>query len=141
MAHRYLLDTNVLSEVMRPAPAPSVLNRILAAGDTAVTCAPVWHELEYGRARVPTGRRRRALDILIDGLAGVLVALPYDQAAAVWHARERARLEKMGETAPFIDDQIAAISAVHGLVLVTRNVRDFARFGGLRVESWFEDGG
>jgi tRNA(fMet)-specific endonuclease VapC len=49
-------------------------------------------------------------------------------------------LVSAGKTPPFVDGQIAAIAAVHGLVLVTRNVRDFLSFSGVRVESWFEDG-
>ena len=139
MGLRFLLDTNVLSEPMRAAPNPGVMARLLAAGDRAATAAPVWHEIEYGRERIPAGRRRRAIDALVDQLGDVLVVLPYDSAAASWHGRERARLVSAGKTPPFVDGQIAAIAAVHGLVLVTRNVRDFSSFSGIRVESWFED--
>ena len=137
MTLRYLLDTNILSEPMRPAPDPGVLRRLLEVGDAAATGAPAWHELEYGRARMPAGRRRRAIDAIVEELERVLVVLPYDTAAARWHARERARLASLGQTPPFIDGQLAAIAATHGLVLVTRNVRDFAPFEGLHVESWF----
>ncbi|MFS8070156.1 MAG: type II toxin-antitoxin system VapC family toxin [Byssovorax sp.] len=138
MTPRYLLDTNVLSESMRPAPDPDVLRRLVEVGDAAATGAPVWHELEYGRSRLPAGRRRRAIDAVMDRLEAVLVILPYDGAAARWHARERARLTKKGKPPPFVDGQIAAIAAVSGLVLVTRNVRDFVPFTDLRVESWFD---
>ena len=62
--------------------------------------------------------------------------LPYDSAAAEWHARERARLAARGETPPMLDGQIAAIAAVHGLIVVTSNTADFNRFADLRVESW-----
>ena len=137
-AYRYLLDTNVLSESMRPVPDPAVLKRLLEVGDAAATGAPVWHELEYGRSRLPAGRRRRAINAMMDRLEAVLVILPYDQAAARWHARERARLTKKGRSPPFVDGQIAAIAAVNALVLVTRNVRDFKAFADLRVESWFD---
>ena len=137
MALRYLLDTNVLSEPMRPDPDPGVLKRLIEVGDAAATGAPVWHELEYGRSRLPAGRRRRAIDAVMDRLEAVLIILPYDQAAARWHARERARLAKKGKSPPFVDGQIAAIAAGSGLVLVTRNIRDFAGFADLRVESWF----
>ena len=133
----YLLDTNVLSEPMRPAPDQAVLKRLLEVGDTAATGAPAWHEIEYGRSLLPAGRHRRAIDALVDRLDGVLVVLPYDNAAARWHARERARLVKKGKTPSFVDGQLAAIAVVNGLILVTRNVRDFASFADLRVESWF----
>src|SRR5436190_936997 len=63
--------------------------------------------------------------------------LPYSGAAAAWHARERARLEAEGFPRPFADGQVAAIAATEDLVLVTRNVEDFAGYRRLRVESWW----
>lgn len=66
-----------------------------------------------------------------------LLVLPYDGEAARWHARERARLERLGLTPAFVDGQIAAVAAVRGLVLVTRNVRQFEAFTDLRIENWF----
>ncbi|HWO26878.1 MAG TPA: type II toxin-antitoxin system VapC family toxin [Kofleriaceae bacterium] len=137
MALRYLLDTNVLSEPMRPAPDPEVMDHIATARDTVATASPVWHELEFGRLRLPAGKRRRAIETMIDALSTVLVILPYDARAATWHAKERARLSRLGKAPPFVDGQIAAIAAVNDLVLVTRNVRDFSSFAGLEVESWF----
>lgn len=62
--------------------------------------------------------------------------LPYDEAAATWHGHERARLEALGQPAPYADGQIAAIARVNGLILVTINSGDFARFKGLEVENW-----
>jgi tRNA(fMet)-specific endonuclease VapC len=137
VALRYLLDTNVLSEPMRPIPDPTVMDRIARAGDTIATASPVWHEIEFGRLRLPAGKRRRAIESIIDAFARVLVILPYDAGAAAWHARERARLNRLGRAPPFVDGQIAAIAAVNDHVLVTRNVRDFSGFHGLEVESWF----
>lgn len=136
MALRYLLDTNVLSEPMRPVPDPEVMSRIMAAGDTIATASPVWHEIEFGRLRLPAGKRRRAIEAILDDFSAVLTILPYDTRAASWHARERARLAARGKVPPFVDGQIAAIAAVNELVLVTRNVRDFAGFTGLEIESW-----
>ena len=62
--------------------------------------------------------------------------LAYDEAAATWHGHERARLEGLGTTAPFVDGQIAAIAHVNGLALVTFNVRDFTRYKELTVVNW-----
>lgn len=137
MTLEYLLDTNVLSEVLRPEPNPGVMERLLAVGDGAATAAPVWHELEFGRERLPAGRRRRAVDAFLAALDGTIVVMSYDAAAARWHARERARMVKAGRTPPFVDGQIAAIAATNDLSVVTRDTRDFAVFRGLRVESWF----
>lgn len=63
--------------------------------------------------------------------------LPYDEAAARWHGQEQARLARLGRTPAFIDGQIAAIAKVNGLVLVTRNLKDFENFTELSVENWF----
>ncbi len=137
-APRYLLDTNVLSELVKPAGLrdEGVSSRLASLLDVVVTCAPVWHELEFGRQRLPAGRRRRAIDAAIAHLEPALVVLPYDARAARWHAGERARLTRAGRTPPFVDGQIAAIATTNDLVLVSRNARDFAPFEGLRVESW-----
>lgn len=74
----------------------------------------------------------------LDQVVAKLAVLPYHAAAARWHARERARLSKKGRSAAFIDGQIAAVATAHGLILVTRNIDDFASFQGLQVENWFE---
>jgi len=137
VALRYLLDTNVLSEPMRLIPDPEVMNHITAAGDAVATASPVWHELEFGHLRLPAGKRRRAIAAIIHAMSTTLVILPYDTNAAAWHARERARLTRLGKPPSFVDGQIAAITAVNDLVLVTRNVRDFSGFTGLTIESWF----
>lgn len=135
---RYLLDANVLSEPVRPRPVASVIERLERQLDDSATAAPVLHELEFGVARLPTSKRKDALSRYLVEVVGRLPVLPYDAAAARWHARERARLTKRGRPPAFVDGQIAATAAVHGLVLVTRNVADFAVFEGLEVESWFE---
>ncbi|MBT9096974.1 PIN domain-containing protein [Methylovulum psychrotolerans] len=73
-------------------------------------------------------------DLLLSGLT----LLPYTQAAAEWHASERARLTKMGQPPAFIDAMIAAIAYTHNLILVTRNTDDFKNFSGIHIENWFE---
>lgn len=103
------------------------------------TCAVVWHELWYGAARLPsTSRKRRAIEAYLDeAVRGSLPLLPYDEQAATWHAIERARLGRRGRPPAAADGQIAAIAVVNELVVVTRNVSDFRRFKGLRVEDWY----
>ena len=62
--------------------------------------------------------------------------LPYDEAAALRHGRERARLEKVGKSPPFVDGQIAAVAKENDLTLVTANPRHFSLFEGIKVVDW-----
>jgi tRNA(fMet)-specific endonuclease VapC len=134
---RYLLDTNIVSQPVSKKPAAGVLRRLRTVADQCAIAAPVWHELQYGCARLPAGKRRAALqDYLADVVHPSFEILPYDEAAALRHATERARLEDAGTPVPFVDGQIAAIALVNDLVLVTSNARDFAAFSSLVVENW-----
>ena len=132
----YLLDTNVVSEPTRSRPAPGVVARLQASVDRCAMASVTWHELRFGTERLPDGRRKESLAEYLRLLAPQLPVLPYDQAAADWHGRMRARESGGGATRPFADGQIAAIAAAHGLTLVTRNLPDFAGIDGLLVESW-----
>jgi tRNA(fMet)-specific endonuclease VapC len=106
-------------------------------GSECAIAAPVWHELTYGCRRLPKGKRRTALEAYLrDVVHGSFPILPYDEAAAAWHGEERARLEAAGRPVPFVDGQIAATAHVNGLVLVTTNDKDFARFKELMIENW-----
>jgi tRNA(fMet)-specific endonuclease VapC len=136
----YLLDSHILSEPSRAHPNVHVQARLLAHRHAVCTAASVLHEMRYGLARMPDGRRKQALaHYLEQAVHQRLTILPYDRAAAIWHAEERARLTIAGRTPPFIDGQIAAITMINGLILVTRNTNDFADFAGLTVENWFEE--
>jgi tRNA(fMet)-specific endonuclease VapC len=135
----YLLDSNILSEPSRPHPNRHVQSHLLAHRHVVCTAALVLHEMCYGLARMPDGRRKQALTRYLEqAVQQRLTILPYDSEAALWHAEERARLAAQGRTPPFIDGQIAAIAMVNHLTLVTRNTDDFADFVGLTVENWFE---
>lgn len=137
MKVRYLLDTDVVSEPAKPRPNRKVIERFQAHRHEVATASPVWHELLYGCARLPASSRKQSLErYLNEVLAPTLVILPYDTAAAAWHAAERARLEARGRTPPFVDGQIAAVARVRGLTLVTHNVGDYDGFDGLVVEDW-----
>jgi tRNA(fMet)-specific endonuclease VapC len=134
---RYLLDTNVVSEPLRPRPSGALVRRLASRQTECALPSPVWHEMWYGCRRLPESRRRAAIErYLADVVLESFPILDYDAVAAEWHARERARMEAGGKSAPFVDGQIAAIAAVHGLVLVTANRADFRFFRGLKVENW-----
>jgi len=99
--------------------------------------APTWHELRFGCERLPKSRRREQIeDYLATVVAVAFPVLPYDEAAAAWHARERARLLARGRMPSFVDSQIAAIASVNDLVLVTANRSDFADFESLQLDDW-----
>lgn len=137
MSLLYLLDTNVISEPLRPAPNARVMRRLRAHEAEVAIPAPVWHELRFGSARLPRSQRRTAIErYLADVVLPNFPVIEYDQQAADWHAVERARLAALGRTPPFVDGQIAAISRVRGLTLVTANSLDFSDFEGLRVRNW-----
>jgi tRNA(fMet)-specific endonuclease VapC len=134
----YLLDSNILSEPSRPHPNANVQLRLQIHRYVLCTAAPVLHEMRYGLARMPEGRRKQALTGYLEHvLKQPLTILPYDREAALWHALECARLADLDRTPPFVDGQIAAIAMVNNLTLVTRNTSDFADFTDLEVENWF----
>ena len=135
----YLLDSNILSEPSRLSPNLNVQSRLRAHRYEVCTAALVLHEMCYGLARMPGGKRKQELThYLAQAVSQPLTILPYDREAALWHAEERARLVSQGRTPAFVDGQIAAIAIVNNLTLVTRNTHDFADFAGLTVENWFE---
>jgi tRNA(fMet)-specific endonuclease VapC len=122
---------------MKKVPDEATIVKIEAHAHESAIAAPVWHELQFGCRLLPSGKRRAALEAYLREVVYPTIAiLPYDAAAAAWHAQERARLEAEGTPAPFVDGQIAAIAKSNGLTLVTANVRDFRRFDGLKVENW-----
>ena len=137
MTLRYLLDTSIVSSPVSREPDLEIVKKLEQLGHECAIGAPVWHELMYGCHRLPRSKRRSTLETyLADVVQPSFTVLPYDEAAAAWHGRERARLEHLGRPAPHVDGQIAAIAHTSGLVLVTANTRDFARFKDLHVENW-----
>ena len=137
MTLRYLLDTSVVSAPIAKIPDVDIVKRLDEQGYECAIAAPVWHELTYGCRRLPRGRRRTALETYLnDVVRASFPILPYDDAAATWHGHERARLEKLGRPAPYVDGQIAAIAHTSTLVVVTSNTKEFSRFTDLKVENW-----
>ncbi len=137
MTPTYLLDTNVLSEPLRPAPNSGVLDGLRTHQAELAIPSVVWHELWYGCRRLAPSTRRSAIEAYLrEVVARSLLILAYDDRAADWHAEERARLTAHGQTPPFADGQIAAIAAVNDLILVTANTADYRAFRGLRLADW-----
>jgi toxin FitB len=135
-----VLDTNVVSELIRHAPEPRVVFWVdrFPAEDvllTAVTAA----ELRYGAARLPEGRRKRELYNKVEGLLAEDFRdqiLPFDAQAATHYAEIAAARERAGQPISMADAQIAAICRLYSVGLATRNVDDFANTGVDAVNPW-----
>jgi predicted nucleic acid-binding protein len=135
-----VLDTNVVSELMRPEPLDRVVAWVDAqpAADlflTAVTLA----ELLDGIGRLPDGHRR---SMLADALDAMVTddfdqrILGFDAVAAAHYADIVVERERAGLPVSMADAQIAATCRSHGAVIATRNVGDFADTGVVIVDPW-----
>jgi tRNA(fMet)-specific endonuclease VapC len=134
---RYLLDTSTISATISAKPNQLVVRRLTQRSEQCAIAAVVWNELVYGVERLEPGKRKSELAAFLHEV--VLKSFPvlaYDATAAGWHGAERARRERAGRRAPYVDGQIAAIAVVNDLVLVTANVKDFDGFRDLSVEDW-----
>jgi tRNA(fMet)-specific endonuclease VapC len=136
---KYLIDTNIVSELSRPQPNPNVVKKFNLNLSSLAIAAVSWHELLFGCYRLPISRKRQETEqYLMQTILPVIPILEYDEKAGKWHSLERARLSGMGLTPAFADGQIAATASTKSLVLVTRNTKDFVNFGDLTIENWFE---
>ncbi|MFB2922342.1 type II toxin-antitoxin system VapC family toxin [Aerosakkonema funiforme] len=138
MSLLFLVDTNIISEPLRPIPNANVVEMLGRHKNEIALATTVWHELIFGCNRLPESKKRQMIEQYLTELEEAKIPLlPYDANAAKWHAEERARLVTIGKTPPFVDGQIAAIAKVNNLILVTNNVSDYADFLELQVENWF----
>jgi toxin FitB len=128
-----LLDTNVVSEQLRPRPNPTVLGWIDAQpANTVYICAPVLAELRFGADRLEPGRIQTNLRVAIDRIEGSLFRgriLPFDAAAATEFGRLVAKRERIGRRIELLDALIAAIALTQRADLATRDVSGFAELG------------
>lgn len=132
-----VIDTNVVSEMMRDEPNPAVLAWVSTVGrlhTTAVTLA----EVDFGITRLPEGRRK---DRLTATAARVFadfneVILPFDARAAREYAGIVAHRERSGKPITTAEAQIAAICASHQATLATRNTSDFDATGTTVLNPW-----
>ena len=133
----FLLDTNVVSEMTKSHPSPSVIAFLEQPSDLWLASMVV-HELEFGLRLVPAGRRRERLQAdvsrLLTGYADRI--LPIDETAALWAARFRANAVRSGRPPDLIDILIAGTAKAHGLTVATRNVRDFEGLGVDVLNPW-----
>lgn len=131
-----LLDTNVVSEPMKPAPDLSVINWLdRQPPESLYLSATSQAELLVGVARLPGGKRKRGLDAALTALLQSLFKdriLPFDSAAATQFAKLVPLAAARGTTIAFADATIAAIAASHGFTVATRD-EDVFRAAGVPV--------
>lgn len=133
----YLLDTNVLSELMRQNPNPNVAARFesVSVEDlfTSVICI---EEIRFGARIGPPGNQlwERAESQVLP----FVTVLIFDEALARLAGDLRGEWKVQGTPAGYGDGLIAATATAHGLALATRNVKHFDHVAGLTVENWFE---
>ena len=123
---RFLLDTNVVSEVTKERPAHQVMTFLEEQQDLWLSTI-VLHELEFGLLLLPEGRRRERLRISLSEFIAAYGdrILPLDGAAAEWAARFRVQARRFSKTLDLGDALIAGTAKSNDLTITTRNTNDF----------------
>lgn len=134
-----VLDTNVVSEAMKPEPHPSVrawLNDQVA--ETLYLSSVTLAELLFGIAALPAGRRKEMLAQALDGLLGLFRdrVLPFDIDAARYYASLAVTAKSGGRGFPTPDGYIAAIAASRGYIVASRDTAPYAAAGVAVINPW-----
>ena len=129
---RYLLDTNIISDLIRN-PQGKVAQRIAKVGEANVcTSIIVAAELRYGCAKKGSVKLLAQVEAILEGLEIIALDLPADTE----YAGIRSELEAVGKSIGPNDLFIAAHAYALGMTLVTANVGEFGRIRGLKLENW-----
>lgn len=134
-----VLDTNVLSEPMKPLPAASVQSWLDSQAPEALYCTSVTlAELLYGVEILPKGRRKEALATLMTGLLTIFRGrvLPFDETAARHYGELAAAARRAGLAFSRADGYIAAVAAAHGAAVATRDTGPFEAAGLVVINPW-----
>jgi tRNA(fMet)-specific endonuclease VapC len=135
-ARRYLLDTNILSDLVRQ-PQGRIAARIAAVGEARIfTSIIAACELRYGAAK----RNSKRLTRQVEAVLGAMTILPFEPGADRHYAAIRSTLERKGTPIGANDMLIAAHARALRAVCVTGNVAEFRRVPGLQVENWLSPG-
>jgi len=129
---RYMLDTNIISDLIR-SPQGKAAKRVAKVGeDNICTSIIVAAELRYGCAKSGSERLFKA----VEDLLGEIAVLPFDILADAEYGGIRSALEAAGKPIGSNDLLIAAHAAATGATIVTANAGEFKRVRGLKVENW-----
>ena len=135
-----LLDTNVISELMRPRPEPAVSRWLMAISrEECWTSSVVIAELLSGVESMPSGRRQRALREAIEGMIAedfLGQIFTFDLESARRYGQILSARQRIGRPISQMDAQIAAIAQAHDATLATRNTRDFEHCGIELANPW-----
>ena len=134
-----LLDTNVVSEAMKPEPAPSVRAWLDAqAAETLFLSSVTVAELMFGIGALPKGRRKNKLTAALDGVLDLFAdrILPFDTRAARRYAEVALGARAAGKGFPTPDGYIAAIAAAQDFAVVSRDTSAFAAAGLVVIDPW-----
>jgi tRNA(fMet)-specific endonuclease VapC len=129
---RYMLDTNIISELIRNPQGRAAKSIAKVGEDTICTSIIVAAELRYGCAKSGSKRLLKA----VEDLLGEISVLPFDVPADVEYGAIRSELEVSGTPIGSNDLLIAAHAYATGATIVTANVDEFKRIRGLKVENW-----
>ena len=139
----YLLDTNIVSEMMKSKPNVEILSKITKYENLSSISSTTWNELLFGVNDMPSGKRHDMyFEWLINFVQSTFGIIPYDNHAAWIQADIRERLKKNGTPIEFDDTQIASIAIANNMILVTRNIKHFEpiqQVSPLMLENWFEE--
>jgi len=127
-----LVDANVLSEPTKPNPDARVVEWLRQNEAELVVDPIILGEIRFGIHLLPAGNRRRRLEQWFKQGVSKLTCLPWTAETGLRWAKLLADLRRAGKAIPIKDSLIAATALVHGLVVVTRNTRDF-RDAGVKV--------
>jgi predicted nucleic acid-binding protein len=125
----FLIDTNVISETIKPKPEPRVLDWLNSAEESLLYLSVLTlGEIRYGASMIGNGRRRAAIEAWLESALQKRFAgriLPLDAVVAERWGRLRASAARRGKPIPVIDSLLAATALQYDLTLVTRNSGDF----------------
>ena len=122
---KYLVDANTLSEPTRPTPDPKVIDWLRQNESEIVVDPIILGEVRFGIYLLPAGKRRRALERWFDEGVVRIHCLAWDAPTGLRWAKLVAELRTGGRSMPIKDSMIAATALHHGLIVATRNERDF----------------
>lgn len=134
-----LLDTNVISEAMKPEPHPSVRDWLDAqAAETIFISSVTIAELSFGIGALPTGKRKDKLAAALDDALDLFAAriLPFDTEAARRYGDLAVKARAAGKGFPTPDGYIAAIAAAHGFAVASRDTSAFTAAGLTVIDPW-----
>ena len=134
-----LLDTNVVSEAMKPEPNPAVRTWLdEQAAETLYLSSVTIAELMFGIGALPKGRRRDKLSVALDGVLELFAdrILPFDTSSARRYAELAIRARAAGKGFPTPDGYIAAIAAAHDFAVASRDASAFTAAGLTVIDPW-----